>query len=58
VSDGTLTVDMRDPGAGSAALLLSDLAGVADRIGALDGDLLIDALPDGGVRIRGELPCG
>ena len=57
VSDGTLTVEMRDPGAASAALLVNDLAGVADRIGALDGDLLIEAAAGGGVRICGELPC-
>jgi len=29
-----------------------------DRFGALDGTLLVEGRPDGGVRIRAEIPCG
>jgi signal transduction histidine kinase len=29
-----------------------------DRVGALDGRLDVERAPDGGVRIRAEIPCG
>jgi signal transduction histidine kinase len=34
------------------------LTDLADRVGALDGQLLVQAAPGGGTRIRAELPCG
>ena len=34
------------------------LAGIGDRVAALDGDLTIDSPPGGGTRVRVELPCG
>jgi signal transduction histidine kinase len=34
------------------------LTDLADRVGALDGRLLVQAAPGGGTRIRAELPCG
>jgi signal transduction histidine kinase len=35
-----------------------DLSDLEDRVGALDGRLLVQAAPGGGARIRAELPCG
>jgi signal transduction histidine kinase len=35
-----------------------ELTDLEDRVGALDGRLLIQAAPEGGTRIRAELPCG
>ena len=34
------------------------LVELEDRVGALDGRLAIERAPDGGVRIRAEIPCG
>jgi signal transduction histidine kinase len=33
------------------------LRGLADRVGALDGDLTIESPPGGGTRIVAEIPC-
>jgi signal transduction histidine kinase len=57
VAGGMLAVDVRDPGEPDAARALADLAGVADRIGALDGRLDVEPAAGGGVNIRAELPC-
>jgi signal transduction histidine kinase len=35
-----------------------ELTDLEDRVGALDGRLLVQVLPQGGTRIRAELPCG
>jgi signal transduction histidine kinase len=35
-----------------------ELTDLEDRVGALDGRLLVQATPQGGTRIRAELPCG
>ena len=35
-----------------------ELTDLEDRVGALDGRLLVQAAPEGGTRIRAELPCG
>ena len=35
-----------------------ELTDLEDRVGALDGRLLVQAAPEGGARIRAELPCG
>jgi signal transduction histidine kinase len=51
-ADGRLVVDIetdQQPPQG-----LTDLE---DRVGALDGRLLVQAMPQGGTRIRAELPC-
>jgi signal transduction histidine kinase len=36
----------------------SELTDLEDRVGALDGRLLVRAAPEGGTRILAELPCG
>jgi signal transduction histidine kinase len=52
-ADGRLVVevqtDQQPPG---------ELTDLEDRVGALDGRLLVRAAPGGGTRIRIELPCG
>jgi signal transduction histidine kinase len=35
-----------------------ELTDLEDRVGALDGRLLVQAAPEGGTHIRAELPCG
>jgi hypothetical protein len=35
-----------------------ELTDLEDRVGALDGRLLVQAARDGGTRIRADLPCG
>jgi signal transduction histidine kinase len=35
-----------------------ELVDLEDRVGALDGRLDVERAPDGGVRIRAEIPCG
>jgi signal transduction histidine kinase len=35
-----------------------ELTDLEDRVGALDGRLLIQTAPHSGTRIRAELPCG
>jgi signal transduction histidine kinase len=51
-ADGQLVVevqtDQQPPG---------ELTDLEDRVGALDGRLLVQAMPQGGTRIRAELPC-
>ena len=37
---------------------VADLAGLEDRIGALDGRLAVDRTAEGRVRICAEIPCG
>ena len=57
--DGHAIVEVRDDGAGGADLNGgSGLRGLADRVGALDGRLLIDSPPGGGTRLQAEIPCG
>jgi signal transduction histidine kinase len=58
VRDGVLAVAVDDPGDADTAGAARELAGVADRIVALDGRLDVGAAPDGGVHIRAEIPCG
>jgi signal transduction histidine kinase len=52
-ADGRLVIDIetdqQPPG---------ELTDLQDRLGALDGQLLVQVLPQGGTRIRAELPCG
>jgi signal transduction histidine kinase len=37
--------------------LPEELTDLEDRVGALDGRLLVQAAPQSGTRIRAELPC-
>ena len=56
--NGNARVEIRDDGKGGA---MPDkgtgLRGLADRVGALDGDLTIDSPRGGGTRIIAEIPC-
>ncbi len=57
--DGRLVVTVSDDGKGGAVALPGrGLAGIGDRVAALDGDYSIDSPPSGGTKIRVELPCG
>jgi signal transduction histidine kinase len=50
-------ITVADDGVGGArAAPGSGLAGLADRVAALDGTLRIDSPPDGGTRVTAELP--
>jgi signal transduction histidine kinase len=56
--DGRLVVVVSDDGPGGAAAVPgSGLAGMSDRVAALGGTLTVDSPPDGGTRVRAELPC-
>ena len=56
--DGRLVVVVSDDGPGGAAAVPgSGLAGMSDRVAALGGTLSVDSPPDGGTRVRAELPC-
>jgi signal transduction histidine kinase len=55
--DGTLVVEVADDGVGGAdARAGSGLAGLADRVQALDGDVTVESAPGRGTRVRAELP--
>ncbi len=58
-ADGTLTVDVTDDGVGGAHPSKGHgLAGLEQRVRAVDGRLLVDS-PDGGpTTVAAELPCG
>jgi signal transduction histidine kinase len=56
-SDGRLVLDLDDPGEPSPQQARAGLLDVADRVGALDGELDVAGAPGGGVRITAELPC-
>ena len=54
-----LRVVVEDDGAGGAVLVAGHgLAGLADRLQAVDGDLTVDSPPGGPSRLTAELPCG
>jgi signal transduction histidine kinase len=56
--DGRAIVEVRDDGAGGAELNGgSGLRGLTDRVGALDGRLLLDSPAGAGTRLRAEIPC-
>jgi signal transduction histidine kinase len=58
-SSGRLAVEVVDDGVGGADTELgSGLRGLADRVEALGGRLLIWSPRGGGTRVRAELPCG
>jgi PAS domain S-box-containing protein len=55
--NGQLAIEVRDDGKGGAqATPGSGLAGLADRVGALDGVLEVDSPPGEGTRLRAVLP--
>ena len=57
--DGRLVVTVSDDGKGGAVALPGrGLAGIGDRVAALDGHFSIDSPPSGGTKVRVELPCG
>ena len=57
-SPGCVTVEVEDDGVGGARLDGgSGLRGLVDRVGALDGRLLVDDRPGAGTRLRAEIPC-
>jgi signal transduction histidine kinase len=54
-----LVVEVTENGAGKPARELdARLTGLADRVGALDGQLRVEHVAGGGVTIRAEMPCG
>ena len=55
---GCVTVEVEDDGVGGARLDGgSGLRGLVDRVGALDGRLLVDDQPGAGTLLRAEIPC-
>jgi signal transduction histidine kinase len=58
-ADGCLTIVVDDDGIGGAiAGSGAGLRGMADRVEAHDGRLVVDSPPGGGTRIVAEVPCG
>jgi signal transduction histidine kinase len=56
--EGTLVVEVRDDGVGGADPAAgSGLRGLADRVAALDGRLLIDSPAGDGTGVVAEIPC-
>jgi signal transduction histidine kinase len=56
--DGVVRVEIADDGVGGAdATRGSGLSGLADRVAALDGTIVVDSPPGGGTRVRAEIPC-
>ena len=56
---GSLRVVIVDDGVGGArAEADSGLAGLRDRLEALDAKLVVESEPGRGTRIRTEIPCG
>jgi len=54
-----LRVTVEDDGPGGAVLVPGHgLAGLADRLRAVDGVLTVDSPPGGPTRLVAELPCG
>jgi signal transduction histidine kinase len=58
-ADGELRIEMSDNGVGGAhANGGGGLRGMADRVDALDGRLVVSSPRGGGTFILAELPCG
>jgi signal transduction histidine kinase len=54
---GRVVAEVTDDGVGGAdAAKGSGLRGLADRVSALDGRLVLDSSPEGGTRLRAEFP--
>jgi signal transduction histidine kinase len=57
-ADGKLVVEVSDDGAGGAqAAAGTGIAGLADRVQALDGSLVVKSPAGGPTTLRAELPC-
>jgi signal transduction histidine kinase len=56
IEDDTLAVQVRDDGVGGARPDGSGLVGLADRLAALDGRLLVESPADGGTLIGAAIP--
>ncbi|HVF14029.1 MAG TPA: ATP-binding protein, partial [Acidimicrobiales bacterium] len=57
--DRSLRVEVADDGMGGAAARLgSGLEGLADRVAALEGRLVVDSPAGRGTRVTAEIPCG
>ncbi len=57
-SDGQVAVEIADDGVGGAdAARGSGLAGLTDRVAALDGTLSVESPAGGGTRVRVAIPC-
>ena len=57
--NGHVTVDVADDGVGGAdAAHGSGLRGLADRVAALDGTLVLESPADGGTRLTAKIPLG
>jgi signal transduction histidine kinase len=57
-SGGVLRVQVADDGVGGADPAGSGLTGLADRVAALGGTLIVTSPPGAGTTITAELPCG
>ena len=56
--DGVLVVEVRDDGVGGADPERgSGLRGLADRVAALDGRLVVSSAPGAGTTVHAEIPC-
>ena len=56
-ADGRARIEVRDDGTGGAAVGRgSGLRGLADRVEALGGSLLVDSEPGAGTTLVGEIP--
>jgi PAS domain S-box-containing protein len=56
-ADDSVIVEVHDDGIGGASLEAgSGLRGLADRIGALSGELVLESPPGGGTRVRAQIP--
>jgi signal transduction histidine kinase len=56
--NGTLTVEVRDDGVGGADPERgSGLRGLADRVAAVDGRLVVESEPGAGTIVHAEIPC-
>ena len=54
-----LALEVRDDGSGGASIEAgTGLRGLADRVAALDGRLLVESPSGSGTLVRAELPCG
>jgi signal transduction histidine kinase len=57
-SNGTLVVEVRDDGVGGADPKRgSGLRGLADRVAAVDGHLVVTSEPGAGTTVHAEIPC-
>jgi len=56
--DDVVRIEIADDGIGGAdASRGSGLSGLADRVAALDGTIVVDSPPGEGTRVRAEIPC-